>query len=312
MSSLWNMTAEPNFSDKFEVVQQRREQAKLYFVNGLFVKLQVFSFTTNVFIMSLLPWKACRSAGKTNSRLILYKWAVIAGHPNGQLNENNNGTSKLGATITENNGLVNYSRSVQKTGNPVTRVFPSQQFSQCFGNAWMKVLWDVSHNSLPRRGPTQRRLEGSCLLCDILRETPRNYVWQWSLKRPLDTTGHTDRIVLLSMEGNTNTTVSTAPREVEVYLAQEIALAVNKYWLITMVVLGFPGNTVSFIIMLQKHNRHFTTCLFLAALAVSDNFSLLLGAHFWAATELVGKCSFTQEKSFENAILQISQEPLFS
>ena len=73
------------------------------------------------------------------------------------------------------------------------------------------------------------------------------------------------------------------------YLTFDFAKAVNKYWLLIMVILGFPGNTLSLIIMLHKHNRHFTTCLYLAALAVSDNIVLILGAHFWAATVAVGE-----------------------
>ena len=73
------------------------------------------------------------------------------------------------------------------------------------------------------------------------------------------------------------------------YFIFDFAMAVNKYWLLIMVILRFPGNILSLIIMLQKHNRHFTTCLYLAALAVSDNIILILGAHFWAATVVVGK-----------------------
>ena len=75
------------------------------------------------------------------------------------------------------------------------------------------------------------------------------------------------------------------------YLTFDVAIALNKYWLLIMVILGFPGNTLSLIVMLQKHNRYFTTCLYLAALAVSDNILLILGAHFWAATVIVGKYS---------------------
>ena len=73
------------------------------------------------------------------------------------------------------------------------------------------------------------------------------------------------------------------------YFAYDFAMAVNKYWLIIMVILGLPGNTLSLLIMLQRHNRTFTTCLYLAALAISDNIVLILGAHFWAVTVIVGK-----------------------
>ena len=97
------------------------------------------------------------------------------------------------------------------------------------------------------------------------------------------------------MDGTTafeNITATAKSSVVEVgstYFAFHFAMAVNKYWLIIMVILGLPGNTLSLLIMLQKHNRTFTTCLYLAALAISDNIVLILGAHFWVATVIVGK-----------------------
>ena len=97
------------------------------------------------------------------------------------------------------------------------------------------------------------------------------------------------------MEGITafkNITTTNKPSVIELgsnYFAYDFAMAVNKYWLIIMVILGLPGNTLSLLIMLQKHNRTFTTCLYLAALAISDNIVLILGAHFWAVTVIVGK-----------------------
>ena len=95
------------------------------------------------------------------------------------------------------------------------------------------------------------------------------------------------------MEENTFQNVTTDKPSVaqlaSEYFSLDFAMAVNKYWLIIMVLLGLPGNTLSLIIMLQKHNHNFTTCLYLAALAVSDNIVLILGAHFWTATAILGK-----------------------
>ena len=95
------------------------------------------------------------------------------------------------------------------------------------------------------------------------------------------------------MEENTFQNVTTDKPSVaqlaSEYFSFDFAMAVNKYWLIIMVLLGFPGNTLSLIIMLQKHNCNFTTCLYLAALAVSDNIVLIHGAHFWTATAILGK-----------------------
>ena len=98
------------------------------------------------------------------------------------------------------------------------------------------------------------------------------------------------------MEGNltfnTSTKEPTVAELSSTYFSFDFAMAVNKYWLIIMVILGLPGNTLSLIVMLQKHNRTFTTCLYLAALAISDNIVLILGAHFWAVTVIIGKIKF--------------------
>ena len=38
------------------------------------------------------------------------------------------------------------------------------------------------------------------------------------------------------------------------------------------------GNTLSFLVMVQPHNRHISCCVYMAALAVSDNAVVLVTA----------------------------------
>ena len=92
-----------------------------------------------------------------------------------------------------------------------------------------------------------------------------------------------------------NDTANTTPHHLTVYeLAASHTLYIigeglNRYWLPFMVIVGLCGNGLSLIVMLLSHNRTFTTCLYLAALAVSDNILLILGGHFWVATVVKGK-----------------------
>ncbi len=58
-------------------------------------------------------------------------------------------------------------------------------------------------------------------------------------------------------------------------------MAMHKYYLPIVVILGFLGNILALLVMLQPNNRRITCCIYLAALAVSDNLFLYVGAHYW-------------------------------
>ena len=81
----------------------------------------------------------------------------------------------------------------------------------------------------------------------------------------------------------------TVPELASEHLLHIIGTGLNQYWLPVMVVGGLCGNTLSLIVMLLSHNRTFTTCVYLAALAVSDNILLILGGHTWVATVINGE-----------------------
>ena len=59
---------------------------------------------------------------------------------------------------------------------------------------------------------------------------------------------------------------------------------IKTFFFISIFPLCFLCNIVCFLTMIQKHNRHFSTCVFMTALAVNDNLVLLLGLFTWATS----------------------------
>ncbi len=71
------------------------------------------------------------------------------------------------------------------------------------------------------------------------------------------------------------------------YLTTKIGVEVHRYYLPVVVVVGMVGNTIALFVMLQEHNKRITCCVYLAALAVSDNLFLYVGAHYWIMSVLL-------------------------
>ena len=59
---------------------------------------------------------------------------------------------------------------------------------------------------------------------------------------------------------------------------------IENFFIISIFPLCFLCNIVCFLTMIQKHNRHFSTCVFMTALAVNDNLVLLFTLVMWATT----------------------------
>lgn len=73
---------------------------------------------------------------------------------------------------------------------------------------------------------------------------------------------------------------------------------IHYYYLPVCVFFGLIGNTMSFVVMIQPHNRRISCCLYLAVLAVCDNSALLIFGYYWT------KATFQIES--ENQQLQCS------
>ena len=70
------------------------------------------------------------------------------------------------------------------------------------------------------------------------------------------------------------------------YRSYQGAKAIQAYGLPIIVPIGLVGNTLSLVVMLQRKNRRIPCCMFMAALAVSDNGIMLCATYFWVMTEV--------------------------
>ena len=64
------------------------------------------------------------------------------------------------------------------------------------------------------------------------------------------------------------------------FLSYKIGLYINTYYLPVIIAVGLLGNSLSFAVMIQKHNRQASCCVYMAALATSDNITLLSVVYF--------------------------------
>ena len=69
--------------------------------------------------------------------------------------------------------------------------------------------------------------------------------------------------------------------EVETFTTFKIASFIGTYWLPTLVPVGLVGNTLSFLVMNKPNNRKKSTCIFMTAISVNDNFMMFLAFYTW-------------------------------
>ena len=48
-------------------------------------------------------------------------------------------------------------------------------------------------------------------------------------------------------------------------------MAITTYWFRILVPIGFIGNVLSLLVMIQANNRNVSTCNFMAAISINDN-----------------------------------------
>lgn len=82
-------------------------------------------------------------------------------------------------------------------------------------------------------------------------------------------------------------TNKTLAEEASTYLTYKIGVYIHIYWLPIMTPIGLVGNTLAFIIMVQMYNRRISCCLYMAALAVSDNVVLCSAVYYYIATVIL-------------------------
>ena len=62
------------------------------------------------------------------------------------------------------------------------------------------------------------------------------------------------------------------------------ALAIHRYYYPCIIILGMIGNILSFMVMLMKHNRRISCCVYMGVVAVADSLCLILGSYYWILT----------------------------
>ena len=64
-------------------------------------------------------------------------------------------------------------------------------------------------------------------------------------------------------------------RKASTYPQFKIGVATNDYYFPSIVSVGIVGNILRFLVMVQPHNRHISTCVYMASLSVSDTILII-------------------------------------
>ncbi len=73
------------------------------------------------------------------------------------------------------------------------------------------------------------------------------------------------------------------------YLTYTIGVGVHFYYLPLVTVFGFIGNVFCLLVSLQRQNRRISCCIYMSALALSDNCMLILGFYYWIRTGVLDR-----------------------
>ena len=63
-------------------------------------------------------------------------------------------------------------------------------------------------------------------------------------------------------------------KKVWTFLTFRIASFIAMYWLPVLIPIGIVGNTLSFLVMVKPNKRKMSTCIYMAAISVNDNFMM--------------------------------------
>ena len=81
-------------------------------------------------------------------------------------------------------------------------------------------------------------------------------------------------------------TENTFMEEVKTYMTFKIANLVNTYWFPILIPIGLIGNSLSFTVMIKPRNRKMPTCIYMAAISINDNLTMLLCFHEYLVSVL--------------------------
>ena len=95
------------------------------------------------------------------------------------------------------------------------------------------------------------------------------------------TTGQATLFDNTSMKNHVKEDSSSFMEEVETYMTYIVASVIDRYWFPVLIPIGLVGNTLSFLVMIKPNNRKVSTCIYMAAISLSDNLMMLLALHEW-------------------------------
>ena len=119
------------------------------------------------------------------------------------------------------------------------------------------------------------------------------YCWLYSF------TGNRNRLVPISfarinimpiieklsdvVEQHANESIMDYAKHLTLY---KMGSGLQMYYLPVACVIGFVGNAISLVVLLQPHNKRLSCCLYLAGLAVNDNCIIYIAMHYWCIRSL--------------------------
>ena len=80
-------------------------------------------------------------------------------------------------------------------------------------------------------------------------------------------------------EETETTTEDTFMEEVQTYTTFKIADFLDTYWFPVLIPIGVVGNILSFLVMIKPNNRKMSTCIYMAAISINDNFMMYVSCH---------------------------------
>ena len=95
-----------------------------------------------------------------------------------------------------------------------------------------------------------------------------------------------DNLSLVVDDINTNLDYQDIPIQAKSYSFYKAAMGLNLYYSPMLIVVGFLGNSLSLVVMLQRNNRKFSCCVYLAGLALGDNLFMCNAFHLWLMTAI--------------------------
>ena len=96
-------------------------------------------------------------------------------------------------------------------------------------------------------------------------------------------------------ESTSVTTELPLPFQAAKLWTAKVGIFTHNYILPFIILIGWIGNTVSFLVMRKLHNRRISCCNYIAALAVSDNLMLLNAFDYWTISAVFNRQIFQWE-----------------